>query len=144
MRKKIVAVCAAAVVLVAVILSPHFINNYSAARNIQKLESLPLPEGTERIESLSLAQRLGLTGNGMQFFGALLVESDLSLEELREFYSAYDGCTVKEQLGKKIDIGILMKDIYFETEPDPDKSYYIIYSWGEGVPPFTWLDIRGF
>ena len=48
----------------------------------KELCETPLPEKTELIESISRAGKLTGNGNGMQYFGAILIRSDLSLEEL--------------------------------------------------------------
>ena len=79
----------AAVVLIGSVISIPFINNHTAYKVEKALCEIPLPEETELIESLSQAGKLTSNGNGMQYFGAILIRSDLSLEELDAYYSGY-------------------------------------------------------
>ena len=78
---KIVWILAAAILIGGVISLP-LINNHTAYKVEKALCEIPLPEETELIESLSLAGKLTGNGNGMQYFGAILIRSELSLEEL--------------------------------------------------------------
>ena len=77
----------AAVVLIGGVISIPLINNHTAYKVEKKLCETPLPEKTELIESISRAGKLTGNGNGMQYFGAILIRSDLSLEELDAYYS---------------------------------------------------------
>ena len=62
--------------------------NDSVARDVEmRLLDLPLPAGAERIDSMSQAGRIVGNGNGMQYFGALLIRSDDSADELQRFYT---------------------------------------------------------
>lgn len=53
------------------------------------LISTPLPQNTEIYDSLSVAGNLTGNGNGMNFFGAILIKTELSAEELEQHYSNY-------------------------------------------------------
>ena len=75
----------AAVVLIGSVISIPLINDHTAYKVEKTLCEIPLPEETELIESLSQAGN----GNGMQYFGAILIRSELSLEELDAYYSDY-------------------------------------------------------
>ena len=115
-------------------------------RDVEKtLCEIPLPEETELIESLSQAGKLTGNGNGMQYFGAILIRSDLSLEELDAYYSRYRSneweCLVKIQEGQSIE-GIDHGTLQF-AEEIKDRGYYIVYSWGSGNSLLDELDIRG-
>ena len=79
----------AAVVLIGGVISIPLINNYTAYKVERVLCDIPLPEEAELIESLSQAGKLTGNGNGMQYFGAILIRSELSLEELDVYYSDY-------------------------------------------------------
>ena len=48
-----------------------------------------MPERTEIIDSVSLAGKLVGNGNGVQYFGAILLKSKLSLNDLEDYYSVY-------------------------------------------------------
>ncbi len=83
---EIVRILAAAILIGGVISIP-LINNHTAYKVEKALCEIPLPEETELIESLSQAGKLTGNGNGMQYFGAILIRSELSLEELDIYYS---------------------------------------------------------
>lgn len=143
-RLKVVGVLAAVVLIVGVISIP-FINNYSAYIVEKALCEIPLPEETELIESLSQAGKLTGNGNGMQYFGAILIRSELSLEELDAYYSDYRSneweYLVGTQEGQSIEV-IDHGTLQF-TEEIKGSGYYIVYSWGSGKSLLEELDIRG-
>ena len=143
------AVCITVTILVLLIafgISVPIINNHSAKTIEVRLAQISLPENTEYIESVSAAGKLTGNGNGMQYFGAVLLNSGLSLEELEHYYAIYSenewDCLVEIQEEQKIEM-IENETLAFETSLSPDEQYYIVYSWGEGVSPFSELDIRG-
>lgn len=118
---------------------------HTAYKVEKKLCETPLPEKTELIESISRAGKLTGNGNGMQYFGAILIRSDLSLEELDAYYSRYRSneweCLVKIQEGQSIE-GIDHGTLQF-AEEIKDRGYYIVYSWGSENSLLDELDIRG-
>ena len=135
----------AAVVLIGGSLSIPLINNNIAYKVEKALCEIPLPEETELIESLSQAGKLTGNGNGMQYFGAILIRSELSLEELDAYYSDYRSNeweylveTQERQPIEVIDHGTLQF-----REEIKDSGYYIVYSWGSGNSLLEQLDIRG-
>ena len=111
----------------------------------KKLCETPLPEKTELIESISRAGKLTGNGNGMQYFGAILIQSELSLKELDDYYSDYRSneweYLVEIQEGQFIDV-IDHETLNFGKEIN-DTGYYIVYSWGSGNSLLKELDIRG-
>lgn len=135
----------AAVVLIGGVISISFINNNIAYKVEKELCETPLPEKTELIESISRAGKLTGNGNGMQYFGAILVRSDLSLEELDAYYSGYRSneweCLVETQEGQSIEV-IDHGTLQF-SEEIKDSGYYIVYSWGSGNSLLEELDMRG-
>ena len=134
-----------AVVLIGGVISISFINNNIAYKVEKELCETPLPEKTELIESISRAGKLTGNGNGMQYFGAILIRSDLSLEELDAYYSDYRSneweCLVETQEGQSIEV-IDHETLQF-SEEIKDSGYYILYSWGSGNSLLEELDIRG-
>ena len=134
-----------AVVLIGGVISISFINNNIAYKVEKELCETPLPEKTELIESISRAGKLTGNGNGMQYFGAILIRSDLSLEELDAYYSGYRSneweCLVETQEGQSIEV-IDHETLQF-SEEIKDSVYYILYSWGSGNSLLEELDIRG-
>ena len=135
----------AVVVLIVGSLSIPLINNHIAYKVEKALCEIPLPEETELIESLSQAGKLTGNGNGMQYFGAILIRSELSLEELDAYYSGYRSneweCLVETQEGQSIEV-IEHKALQF-SEEIKDSGYYIVYSWGSGDSLLQELDMRG-
>ena len=134
-----------AVVLIGGVISISFINNNIAYKVEKELCETPLPEKTELIESISRAGKLTGNGNGMQYFGAILIRSDLSLEELDAYYSGYRSneweCLVETQEGQSVEV-IDHETLQF-SEEIKDSGYYILYSWGSGNSLLEELDIRG-
>ena len=135
----------AAVVLIGGVISIPLINNHTAYKVEKKLCETPLPEKTELIESISRAGKLTGNGNGMQYFGAILIQSELSLKELDDYYSDYRSneweYLVKIQEGQSIEV-IEHKALQFSEEIE-DGGYYIVYSWGSENSLLDELDIRG-
>ena len=134
-----------AVVLIGGVISIPLLNNYTAYKVERALCEIPLPEEAELIESLSQAGKLTGNGNGMQYFGAILIRSDLSLEELDAYYSGYRSneweCLVETQEGQSIEV-IDHGGLQF-SEEIKDSGYYIVYSWESGDSLLQELDMRG-
>ena len=135
----------AAVVLIGGVISIPLINNHTAYKVEKELCETPLPEKTELIESISRAGKLTGNGNGMQYFGAILIQSELSLKELDAYYSDYRSNeweylveTQERQPIEVIDHGTLQF-----TEEIKDSGYYIVYSWESENSLLKELDIRG-
>ena len=135
----------AAVVLIGGVVSIPLINNHTAYKVEKELCETPLPEKTELIESISRAGKLTGNGNGMQYFGAILIRSDLSLEELDAYYSGYRSneweYLVDIQEGQEIEV--VDHSILQFAEQIESKGYYIVYSWGDGNSLLKEIDIRG-
>lgn len=69
----------------------HSSNNATAQHIEEQLLALPLPPGTELVDSAWAAQRLAPAGNGMEYAGALLLRSERGLDELEAFYENQAG-----------------------------------------------------
>ncbi|MBO5891561.1 MAG: hypothetical protein J6Q30_02465 [Oscillospiraceae bacterium] len=125
------------------IISIPLVNNYSARKVEKQLVEIALPDDTEMVESLSKAGKLVGNGNGMQYFGGVLIRSEKSLEELSAYYAdKVTGAVVKEQKTQMI-TWIEHEDLSFETPVADTEGYYIVYLFGNGISPFSYLDIRG-
>ena len=140
--KIILLIFAAAVILLTA--SVPFVNDQVARKTANELEEIPLPEQTECIEKISRAAKLVGNGNGMQYLGAILIKSELSLEELKEYYSRYD-VTVRNQTGKRIE-GMNSGSLGFTSEINGD-NFYVVYKWGNNDYPlhgfYEDFDLRG-
>ncbi len=145
MKKLKVVGILAAVVLIGGVISIPLINNHTAYKVEKALCEIPLPEETELIESLSRAGKLTGNGNGMQYFGVILIRSELSLDELDAYYSDYRSneweYLVEIQEGQYVEV-IDHGTLQF-SEKIKDSGYYIVYSWGSGNSMLEELDIRG-
>ena len=141
------AVCAAvilAALLAGAVLAAPFVNDLTAKQTAEGLRALPLPEDTRLVETAYAAGKLTGNGNGMQYFGAILLESPLTLEELDAYYAPYRAdewsCVVERQEGQEIR-AVEHGGLSFSA-PVGERCY-VVYSWGEGVELFALLDPRG-
>ena len=142
------AVCAAvilAALLAGAVLAAPFVNDLTAKQTAEGLRALPLPEDTRLVETAYAAGKLTGNGNGMQYFGAVLLQSGLSLAELEAHYAdcaQHDWeCCVEPQADsaiRAVEHGSLRLDTSVSGE-----GYYIVYSWGSGLPFFQEFDLRG-
>lgn len=140
-KTKIAGICLIVLILAAFVSVPVY-NNYCAYNVEKMLCETPLPEQTELIEAISKAGKLTGNGNGMQYFGAILIKSELSLEELDAYYSEYRS-NEWEYLVEGQSVEMLEHGGLQFSEEIKGNSYYIVYSWGSGNSLLKELDIRG-
>lgn len=118
------------------------VNNLTAKGISDELKRLPLPPNTTLVDSTSKAGKLCGNGNGMQYIGAVLLKSELSADELNLYYSKYRknnyDCIITSANDPIIEHGKLT----FSSAQNTDNCY-IVYSWGDGIPLFCELDLRG-
>ena len=145
--KKGLAISAAvlALALLALLAAAPAVNDHAARETADRLAALPLPEDTRLLETVCQAGKLAGNGNGMQYFGAILIQSGCSLEELKTYYvglaeDAWD-CTVERQAGETIDM-IEHAELTFKTDLSGE-NYFIVYSWGDNDTIFHEFDLRG-
>ena len=145
---KIISIILSVIVILVLLfaVSVPIVNNITAANVAGDLEDIPLPENTELVESISAAGKFVGNGNGMQYFGAVLIKTDLSLDELNSYYSDYRenefSLLVEKQESGEIAV-IEHGSLVFESELSSTEDYYIVYSWGDGIDLFADLDLRG-
>lgn len=134
-----VTMVAVALLLLFFAVGIPIINNAVALDIEGQLKKLPLPQNTTIIESTSVATKMAGNGNGMQYFGAVLLKSDRSLSELYDHYRPYRrglyDCLVEPQSGTEIrPIGELVNSSSVNMtfrHPVEGDGYFILYSWGE-------------
>lgn len=100
--------------------------NNCIANNIElQLVALELPEKTELTDSVSIAEKIFGNGNGMQYFGAVLITSELSEEELKEYYSQFE----EEIFVEKKEDNFVISEKYDHTFSNfyPEKNNYMIW-----------------
>lgn len=133
---------AIAVFLLVVAVAIPFINNAIALSEENYLKALPLPDGARLVSSVSAAGNLSGIHNGMQYYGAILVESDCSLEQITQHYSQHRRYPMDCMVADAASARIMLEGMPLaEIEPAFDKAaveddWYLIYSWGD--PP-DWL-----
>ena len=142
--KKILLIILLILIFLLIIFIP--ITNNLIANGIEsEIKNIPLPQDTKIIDSISIAGKLTGNGNGMQYFGAILIKSDLDLIELENYYKNYRedewSLIIKKQNTAKIDV-IEHGEYSFDTKESLDNCY-IVYSWEDSKMGILSLDIRG-
>lgn len=109
-------------------------NDMIAKRVENELKETELPNNTEIVDSISAAGKLTGNGNGMQYFGAILIKTKLTKEELEDYYKQYKKnewdflvSKVKSSDIDKIEHGSYRFEKYNENDKE---KYFMIYSWG--------------
>ena len=132
-------------IFAAVFFAAPVVNDHASKKTADGLARLPLPAHTELVETVHRSGKLSGNGNGMQYFGAILIKSGLSLEELREYYSDFAEheweCVVEKQTDGNIR-AVEHGKLIFMTDIEGD-DYYIVYSWGSNHTIFHELDLSG-
>lgn len=150
-----VMMVAVAIFLLLVAVGIPVANNAIALGLEKDLKAMPLPENTRLVESSSVAEKLTGNGNGMQYFGALLLKSDLTDRELLAHYAGVDESelfthwanyyTVLPYTGQDSTDDNVVKHLPL-TSKEAGEGYYVVYYIGAGDSPLQeWLDldIRG-
>lgn len=127
-------------------------NNIIADKIEKELVAYALPPNTDLMDSISIAGKLTGNGNGMQYMGAILVDSELSKQELKEYYSSeFEYIEVRKQETANIDF-INTSNYSFNNFSEINKDYcYSITCWdddrgekfGEFIAKLLDIDIRG-
>jgi hypothetical protein len=151
---KRIAIIFAVIIIVIPILAYSAIvvtNNYLADRIEKNLTEHQMPFNTELIDSFSLAGKMTGNGNGMQYMGTILVKSDLSEQELKEYYEKdFDFIEVRKQETVNIDF-IHLQKCTFNAVMEDGETYYSVTCWdsdrrdtlGDFVSALLDFDIRG-
>lgn len=135
--------------LVLFFYSISFRNDRIVVKLQKTLEDTPLPERTELCDAVSKAGKLTGNGNGMQYFGGILIQSELNLDELESYYVKYRQneweYIVAPQNGSEIEQVEhgYMKFSYLNGKREAMENYYIVYTWGSSKNMFSDFDLRG-
>ena len=145
MKKRIIIIVTIVVLFLVFLLSIPVVNNGTAKKTAEKIKNTDIPKTSEYVESFSAAGKLVGNGNGMQYFGGILIKSELSLEELKIYYSQFAQneweYIVQNQAGRNVTV-IEHGNLTLNTDIETD-NYFIVYSWGDNDTVFDELDIRG-
>ncbi|WP_251667173.1 hypothetical protein [Paenibacillus camelliae] len=102
--KKIKIVLLIIVLLIPLSIASLFVvfpilNNISLSKFEKQFERYPLPEETSLIEVKSVVGKLNGNGNSIDFFVGLLIQSELSKDELTHYYehAQYAGAKVEKR-----------------------------------------------
>lgn len=121
------------------------VNNGIALRWEKRLKALPLPAETVLVDSYSAAGRYDGSGEGVRYFGAVLLQSTQTLEQLQAYYAAAaPDCVLALQAGQTISC-VGSGKLRFRTEPSETGSYILYVVDRSAHPGQGWLnlDIRG-
>ncbi len=78
-----------ALLLIAALYAGIVVSNNRIAEDLRKqVAGCMLPPGTELVDSAAAAGKMEGNGNGMQYYGAALIHSDLDEGPLRTWYEA--------------------------------------------------------
>ena len=128
-------------IILLYILSPIY-NDHVAKNLVRELYQIPLPGKTELIEEKYMAAKLCGNGNGMEYFGALLIKSDLTQNDLNSYYTRFgENYYVEPQNDNRIK-QIERQDVNFNSNIEGNE-YYILYTWGDYNGIFSEFDLRG-
>lgn len=127
-------------------LSIHVLNDNVAKSVENELKDIPLPSNTELLDSISIAGKLTGNGNGMQYFGAILIKTQLNIKELNEYYKQYRKNEWSCLIGKYNNEIYIIEHGKYRFKNINNNEFdgcYIVYSWGDINNGFLNLDIRG-
>lgn len=120
-------------------------NDYAAERVADHIAETPMPEGCEVVEKIALAGNIDSAGKLPFYYGAVLIKTDLSIEELQDHFSnyPYQGYIyeVEKQETQKLSevhaASNLDRD-YLLTDVS-DGNYYLVSSYGSSIGIFGLL-----
>ena len=145
---RLAAVCLFAALIAAALSLPliaRLADDRAASRLARSLASLPLPPHTEVREVRAFAGKLVGSGNGVQLLGAVLLQSELSEAELRDWYTAHAAngirAAVAPQDGARIAL-VEHGEAAFDCSP-VGGGYFLLYAWGSAASLLSKLDLRG-
>ena len=151
MKKIIIFVFLIFIGIIVMYLYINISNDEIAKKLEKKLLSTDLPNNTEIIDSISVSGKLVGNGNGMQYFGAILIKTDLSKNDLDEYYNQFRenewSYIIVAQKSSKIEViehGNYKFNKYNPLNNAEKEKYYMIYSWGVSKNNFLQeTDVRG-
>jgi hypothetical protein len=147
MRKNILLISVVGIILMILvfIIAIPIKNDLIAKKVADDLEKIPLPNNSCFIEKKSLAGKLCGNGNGMQYFGAVLIKSDLSMEDIQDYYYSQSEDDLKYYIESQKDEIIRVienQNASFESHIEGN-DYYIVYAWGDYNGIASEFDLRG-
>ena len=149
MNKRKAVLMVVAVVGVLALCGMFFLNDLILLGMVNGLQSAVKENPqVQLVETQSVCGKLNGNGNGMQYFGAVLIKSDdetavkALLEELKGEYEVVGYCV---QTGPNIRSGYLEhQTLSYDHDGFKDATYYSIYFYNSHSNLSNPLDLRGF
>ena len=117
--------------LIVLYISIVITNNYIADKVEKELKSYQLPTDSVLVESISVTGKLTGSGNGMQYMGAILIASDLSKQEILEYYqNEFEYIEVQEQTSPTLESIRPNSAKFNHFDFDSNHTYYSVIFWG--------------
>lgn len=144
------------VFVISLFIFTPLINDYRLSAFAHQLDASSLPRSTTQIEQKTICGKLNGNGNSMDFLVCTLIKSDLSLDELKQYYNSMTFKAVRNDEGHKVQIEVLhsngseVKNKYLQhgrihfhaLKNNLDySSYYIVLLYDGGYPAN--FDVRG-
>lgn len=142
------------IIVLAIIIAAlciYLINNHIAENLKNSLLEIPLPPNTEIVDSISVAGKVAGNGNGMQYFGAILLRSESDADALEAYYAPYAAeADYLEVYLQESEYLFEYRDYRFDHW-NADEPLYCVGLWKESVSGFEDsfgeallnLDLRG-
>ena len=86
MKKRLPVICIILLIVISY-MAIHLTNDHIAEKMRQQLVNCPLPEWTSLLDSRSIAGKMLGNGNGMQWFGIILLKSPLDEASLSDWFN---------------------------------------------------------
>ena len=153
-HKKIIMLVASGLIIIS--LAAIITNNDRLLGGFSRqLFSLKLPEKTSLIETRNICGKLNGNGNSMDFLACILIETELDIHQLEEYYENIKFKSVKKErgyspqakmvklLGNKLETEYLKHgSIVFSgiNEKLDSEKYFVVFIYDGGYESF---DIRG-
>lgn len=113
------------------------------------IKKIPLPSNTTVDASVSRTGKLRDPNGTLEFYGAVLLQSNNDFGTLRGYYRDHSPddlnlkviklADAKKQFGSKFP-----DDLRFSHHDTAPEHYYIVYDFGVGQDPFPMLDYRSY
>ena len=90
MKKILFAIAIIPVLLVFLVVTSFIVapilNNITLSSFSKQIYNYPLPKNSELVEKKAVCGKLNGIGNGMDFFACILIKTDMSIDQLKQYY----------------------------------------------------------
>lgn len=125
------------------------VDNKTSSDIENKLKAIELPNATTIESSVSRTGRLSDPNGPMEFYGAILLQSNTDYGSLKAHYRdrAPEGlnCNVVSLAEAQSTFGSdFPAELRFSYHDKSPEHYYVVYAFGKGEEPFPMLDYRSY